>query len=196
MVVTEEVLALRTRYLALVVEDLYQPHNAAAVMRAAECFGVQDLHVISSSNRFRSREETEAGAARWLTRHHYDGDGATRTCLQALKQRGYRIWATTLRPGAVPLEQLPLTEKVALCFGTEERGLSDEAHALADGFVYLPMYGFTQSFNISVSVALALFQLTERLRTGPCDWQLSGAEQEELRRHWREVLAAEPRSGA
>ena len=132
------------------------------------------------------KEETEQGAARWLTLHHYDepGGGNTGTCLQGLKKRGYRIWATTLREGSIPIGELPLNEKVALCFGTEERGLSEEAHRLADGFVRLPMYGFTQSFNISVSVALALFELTERLRAGPANWALAEEEKNALRAEW------------
>ncbi len=181
-----EVLALRTRFLTIVVEDLYQPHNAAAAIRACECFGVQDLHAIATRQTWRVSEEVVAGADQWVDVHTWDDPEAenTRVCLETLKEQGFSILATSLRPGCIPLSEVPLDQKTALCFGTEKLGLSDLAHDLADGFVRIPMYGFTQSFNISVSTALSLSDLSGRLRSSPQPWQLTQGDRDHLERRW------------
>ena len=188
------VLANRTRHLVAVTEDLYQPHNGAAAIRTCEAFGVQDLYAIANRNPFRVSPEIEAGASRWVSLHHYGGPGTghTRRCLGDLKQRGYRVLSTSLRPGGTPLSELELDQKTALCFGTELAGLSDEAHDLADGFLHIPMYGFTDSFNISVSLALSLSCLANRLRASSLDWRLSPAESTELRLQWLWQLSNPP----
>lgn len=182
----ERVLAERTRAVTVVTEDLYQAHNGAAVLRACDNFGVQDVHAFSGRNAFRVAGDVVAGADRWVDVHHTRASegGSVRSLATKLKRAGYRLVATTLRPGSVPLDQLPVTGKVALLFGTEEKGLSDEAHHHADDFVWLPMYGFTQSFNISVSLALSLFNLTRRLKQSDVDWQLSSTESRWLRLRW------------
>lgn len=183
----DRILAQRTRYIAVVLEDIYQPHNASAVVRSCECFGVQDAHVIEGRNSFRVSRGVTVGSAKWLSIHRYR---ATRPCLAALKERGYRLAAATLRPDSMPIQALGLEQKVALCFGTEEEGLSPEAHALADCFVRIPMYGFTQSFNISVSVALCLFELTERLRASAIEWGLTEAEKLDIKYEWMRTIPA------
>ena len=182
----ETVLARRTRFLTVVVEDIYQSHNAAAVMRACECFGVQDLHVVPRRNVFRIDNGSLGRGARRLTIREYAAGrkNPTEACLTSLKKQGYCIAATTLRPGAVAIGELDLGQKLALCFGTEEHGLSEEAHQLADRFVYLPMYGFTQSFNISVSVALSLYECVRRLPTGSAFPMLSPEERLDLKVEW------------
>lgn len=187
------VVAQRTRYLAVVTEDLYQPHNGAAVIRACEGFGVQDIYAIGNRNPFPLSTEVAAGAERYVDVHTYDEAGCDNTtaCLTALKAKGYRVFATTLREGCIPIEQVPLDQKLALCFGTEMQGLSETAHHLADGFVRLPMVGFTQSFNISVSCALSMLSLTTRLHASDHDWRLSPDEQEALARRWRASLNQE-----
>lgn len=159
----DAVLAKRTDRLTVVLEDVYQPHNAASVIRSCDYFGVSDLHFICKRNTPRISEEIAKGATDWVRIHRYETPGAdnTRLCLAALKQRGYRIAATTLREGSESIEDLDLDQKLALCFGTEEKGLSEVAHELADVFVYIPMYGFTQSLNVSVSVAISISLLTE-----------------------------------
>ncbi|MCA9978378.1 MAG: RNA methyltransferase [Anaerolineales bacterium] len=181
-----EVLDQRTRYLTVVLENVYQPHNASAVLRSCECFGVQDVHIIEKEYSFRPNTEIVMGASKWLTLHQYreiEGQ-TTQTCLNALKAKGYRLVATTLHADSIPLHELPLDQPVALCFGTEKRGLSQEAHDLADLFVKIPMSGFTQSFNISVTAALFLYDLTNRLRTSPYPWQLTAAEKQALALSW------------
>lgn len=181
-----QVLESRTRWLTIVLENIYQPHNASACLRSCEAFGIQDIHVIENKNRFQCIEGVVMGADKWLTinRYHDPGVSSTTPCLQALKNKGYHIAATTLREGAIPLNDLPLDQPVALAFGTELTGLTDEAHDLADSFVYLPMHGFTQSFNISVTVALAVASLTNRLRDTEIKWQLAEDEKFTLRREW------------
>jgi tRNA (guanosine-2'-O-)-methyltransferase len=122
------------------------------------------------------------GATKWLSIHRYQA--GTRPCLTALQERGYRIAAATLRPGGVPVQEIDLAQPLALCFGTEEEGLSDEAHDLADLFVRVPMQGFTQSFNVSVTAALFLYDLTGRLRASDYPWPLSPAEKRTLTLDW------------
>jgi tRNA (guanosine-2'-O-)-methyltransferase len=175
-----EVLARRSRRLTVVFEDLYHPHNASAVMRTAECFGVQDVSVVEQSKRFRPNSDVVRGAARWLTLHRFRtfADAAAR-----LREHGYRLAATSVDPGSIPLEAVDLTAPLALCFGTEETGLSDAALEAADLRVHVPMEGFTESLNVSVTAALCLRELSRRLRDGD-GWQLTAAEQDELRLVW------------
>lgn len=185
----ESVLAQRTRHVSVVVENIYQTHNASAIIRSCECFGVQDVHVIEKDNAFKTNADIVMGAEKWVsvTRHartDTDLHGPTQTCLMGLKQKGLTIIATTLREGAVPIEQLDVTKPLALVFGTEETGLSDAAHELADVFVKLPMFGFTQSFNVSVSAALCLSHILSKVRTSNVQWRLKEAELIDLRLEW------------
>ncbi len=182
----QQVLDQRTRYLTVVLEDIYQPHNASAVLRSCECFGLQDVHIIEQRNPFRPNRDIALGAPKWLSLHHYRAEEGqhTQTCLTTLRAQGYRIAATTLRPDSIPIHALDLNQPIALCFGTEEQGLSDTAHNMADVFVQIPMYGFTQSFNISVTAALFLYDLTNRLRESAQNWALTPAEKQTLMLAW------------
>jgi tRNA (guanosine-2'-O-)-methyltransferase len=180
----DEVLPLRTRHITVVLENIFQPNNASAVLRSCECFGLQDVHIVEDRNEYQLNSGVLRGASKWLTLHRYQEPDSMRHCLTALKQHGYKIAATTLRPGAISIRELDIHQKIALCFGTERHGLTEEAHELADVFVKAPMNGFTQSFNISVSAALCLYELTGRLRQSEANWQLSEAEQLDLRTDW------------
>lgn len=190
--VMRSVLAFRTRHLCVVLEDLYQPHNASAVLRSCDCYGVQDVHILERRYRFEVKKTISLGAAQWLTLHRYrlQPEESSAPCLEALRRRGYQIVATTLRPGSRPIDTLDVARPVALCFGTEEEGLSDAAHDAADAHVHLPMYGFTQSFNISVTVALCLQILTQRIRACGADRGLSDEERQEILLGW--TLASVP----
>lgn len=189
------VLAFRTRYLTVFVEDLYDPRNVSAILRSCDCFGVQDVHAVEKRNEFpRYGGYAAAGAENWVSVHRYTDEAGlgTTSCLQQLKQKGYFVVATTLRETAdslgteqdFSLDALPLNQPLALCYGNEEVGLSREAHQLADAFVHIPMYGFTQSFNISVTVALSLHMLTQRLHQSDVAWQLSEAEKVAIELEW------------
>lgn len=182
----KSVMAQRTRHLTVVLENIFQPHNASAVLRSCDCFGVQDVHIVEDENEYRVNPDIALGASKWLTLHRYGHDAGhnMRRCVGRLRDEGYRIVATTLREDSIPLPELAIDHKTALCFGTEEFGLSEEAHELADAYVQIPMFGFTQSFNISVSAALCLYELTNRLHQLDLDWTLSAAEKTQLRTLW------------
>ena len=161
----ETIIKNRTRHITVVLEDIYQPHNASAVLRSADLFGVQDIHIIENRNQYEVNPDVALGSSKWLTLNKYNNqEQNTVACFENLRKNGYRIVATTPHKEDVMLDELPLNQKTAVVFGTELEGLSDIALENADAFVKIPMYGFTESFNISVSAALTLFNLTERLR--------------------------------
>ena len=173
---------LRTRHLCVVLEDIYQSHNASAVLRSCDCFGVQDVHVIEKSNAFNPAGDVAVGSSKWVDYYRY---GSTAEAYKALKDKGYRIVATLPHERDQMITDLNITEKTALVFGTELTGLSPEAVEMADAHVKIPMYGFTESFNISVCAALSLFSLTERMRAdGNLHWQMTDEELIELKLEW------------
>lgn len=173
-------LLLRTRHVSVALEDLYQSHNAAAIVRSCEAFGVQDLHCITDKNKFQVKNTIASGAAKWLTlQEHKTTDG----CIALLKERGYTVVATS-PDAATTLESISLDQKIVLFFGTEQDGLSQSAIEQADQLIKIPMFGFTQSLNVSVSVGICLQQVTTRLRNSTINWQLSAAEQDDLYLVW------------
>ena len=182
----ERVLDQRTRQVCVVLEDIYQPHNASAVLRSCDCFGVQDIHVIENRHEFSPSSSVTIGADQWVTLHSYNRTGVNNTarCFEKLRQEGYAIIATTPHEQDVTLPEIPVNRKTALLFGAELTGLSDYALDHADGFVRIPMFGFSESYNISVSAALCLYELTLRIRDENIDWQLSENEKTELRIEW------------
>ena len=181
-----QVLGNRTRHITVVLEDLYQPHNASAVLRSCDGFGIQDIHIIESRNQFDASKGVTIGADKWLslTRYNEENVSNTKACFQALREQGYTIVATTPHEQDVNLSELPVDQKTALVFGTELEGLSDEALELADSYVKIPMYGFSESFNISVSAALSLYDVTQRMREQALNWQLNDEEYDELFYKW------------
>jgi tRNA (guanosine-2'-O-)-methyltransferase len=182
----DRVLRERTKYMTVVLENIYQPHNASAVLRSCDCFGVQDVHIIENEYKYEFNPHVSLGAAQWLSLHQYNSAANnTPECIASLKNRGYRIVATSPGPGAVPIQEFDISRgPFALMFGTEKFGLTPEACEMADESVRIPMYGFTESFNISVSVALCLFHFTERLRSESVPWQLTEPENTEIMLQW------------
>lgn len=180
----EEVLSHRTRHVTLVLEDIYQSQNASAVFRTAECFGIQDIHLIENLNKYTLSRGVLKGANKWLSLiHHNSSNDNTASCFQQLKESGYRILATT--PNAThSISDVDVSEKVALILGNELHGLSDYAKQHADIQVKIPMYGFTESLNLSVSAAIGVSELVTKLRKSKINWQLSQAEQNELKLSW------------
>lgn len=180
------VLEQRTRHLCVVLEDIYQPHNASAVLRSCDCFGVQDVHIIENEHRFRPSKGVTIGADQWLSlQKHADPEiNNTRQCFKQLQDKGYRIIATTPHRDEVTIDQLPVEPQTALVFGAELTGLSEEAMELADGFVKIPIYGFSESYNISVSAALCLYEINKRLRSSGIGWGISEDEKIDLRLNW------------
>jgi tRNA (guanosine-2'-O-)-methyltransferase len=182
----ESLVQQRTRYLTIVLEDIFQPHNASAVLRSAEGFGVQDIHIIENKNTYAVNPDVALGSAKWLTLQKYRRhENNTMACISNLKAQGYRIVATTPHTNDCFVSELDVTKgKIALLFGTELEGLSKDAIEAADEYVRIPMYGFTESFNISVSAALCMYDLTGRIRKSGVDWKLRDEEQFELQLAW------------
>jgi tRNA (guanosine-2'-O-)-methyltransferase len=182
----ETVLQQRTRHITIILEDLYQAHNASACLRSCDGFGLQDVHIVENRNLFNLNRDVSLGSDRWLTLYHYRQPkiNNTQDCIHQLKQAGYQIVATTPHEQEKTLDCLPIDQKIALVFGTELNGISETAQSQADQFVRIPMVGFCESFNISVSVALCLYDLTIRLRKSAVHWQLTEAEKQELRHLW------------
>ena len=172
----------RTRHICVVLEDIFQSHNASAVLRSCDCFGVQDIHVVEERNHYAPNSDVSMGSDKWVD--YYKHPDILQT-YDELRTRGYRIVATLPHENDTLITQLDITQPTALVFGTELTGLTPEAIAHADGYVKVPMYGFTESFNISVCAALSLFCLTEKMRSDPAiDWQLDADEQITLKLYW------------
>jgi tRNA (guanosine-2'-O-)-methyltransferase len=182
----EQVLRYRTRYITVALEDIYQPHNASAVLRSCECFGIQDIHIIENKNEYRINPDVVMGATKWLELRRYrEKEFNTSDAIMELRQKGYRIVATTVRDGSVPLEEFDVTKgKFALFFGTELTGLTDSMLEEADEYLMIPMRGFTESFNISVSAAIMLHHLTQSMYKSDVDWPLSEKEKDDLLVKW------------
>ncbi|MEZ7838679.1 MAG: RNA methyltransferase [Flavobacteriales bacterium] len=181
----EDVLANRTKHFTVAVENIFQSHNASAVMRSCDCFGVQDLHVIANHNQYELSKDVAMGAEKWVDMHsYYKKENNTQDCIDELKSQGFQIVATTPHTNDVLLPDFEVTKKSAFFFGTEISGLSDIVLDQADAFVRIPMYGFTESYNISVSAALVLHDVVNRLKKSEVDWALSEEELMDKRIDW------------
>lgn len=179
-----EVLSQRTRRITVVLEDVYGSHNIGAVLRTCDAFGIQDVHIIEDEHEFEHQPEIALGSQKWLTLHHYRQSNPRRNCIAALRAAGYRILAVTPHADAQPPEDVNVARPVALLFGTEKDGLTDEIASLADAAVRIPMYGFVESLNVSVAAALCLYPMVRRLRAGLADWGLTDGERKTLLREW------------
>ncbi|CAM2992622.1 tRNA (guanosine-2'-O-)-methyltransferase [Flavobacterium succinicans] len=176
-----KVLQERTNHFTVVVEDVFQMHNASAVMRSCEVFGVQNLNVIEQRYGKSIDKEIAMGAQKWVDINSFDSVG---NCMDTLKNKGYQIIATTPHTDDCLLDHFDISKPSAFCFGTEKEGLSEEIMQKADGFLKIPMVGFTESLNISVSAAIILQNLTNRLRNSDIPWQLTEAQVLEKRLDW------------
>ena len=185
----ERVLQLRTRHVTLVFEDIDKPHNVSAVLRTAECMGIQDLHFIKNKNNYSVNPAITQGAAKWVSLHHYNGDtNNVSSCYDSLRGNGYSIYATSLHETSRSIYDLDPEKKTAIVFGTEADGITVEAGEKADGFVHIPMSGFTESFNLSVSAAICLTVLKQKLDQWP---GLSSEEKLSLRAEWYRKIVRE-----
>ena len=182
----DKVLENRTRYITVAVENVYQSQNASAVLRTSDCFGLQDIHIIENKNKYDVNPDVALGSSKWLNLIKYNKtENNTLEAIKKLRESGYRIVATSPHKKDVDLENFDLKKgKVALFFGNEVMGLSDLMIENADEYLKIPMYGFTESFNISVSAAIILHNLTSKLRNSNINWQLTDPEREELKLIW------------
>jgi tRNA (guanosine-2'-O-)-methyltransferase len=182
----ENIIITRTRYITVVLEDIFQSHNANAVLRSCECFGIQDVHIIENRNKYRINPDVALGAHKWLSLFRYNQNkNNTLTAVDLLRKQGYRIIATTPGKNNHTLDDLDLCKgKIALLFGSELDGLSPAALEASDEFIRIPTAGFTESLNISVSAAIFIYHLIEKLHNLNINWQLSEEEKKQIRLVW------------
>lgn len=180
-----EVLKERTNHMQLVLEDVYQTHNFSAVLRSADIFGIQTTNFIENRNKYKISEDVSMGSTQWLTLNRYQKfENNTQTCLSDLKNQGYKIVATSLHKNSVSLDELDVSKPFALVFGTELTGITKDVEHAADEFIKLPMYGFTESFNISVCAALCMYHLSSRIRKEVPNYGLNSDEKRDIYLEW------------
>ncbi len=179
-------LKLRTRYITIVIEEIFQSHNASAILRTCDCLGIQDVHIIENKNKYQINPEVTLGSEQWLNIYKYNQqENITNSVIADLKNKGYRIVATSPYASNTSLEEFDLNKgKAAFIFGTELSGISDSIKENADEFLKIPMFGFTGSFNVSVSAAIILHYITLKLRQSSINWKIPDNELNEIRLDW------------
>ncbi|SHF59584.1 tRNA (guanosine-2'-O-)-methyltransferase [Salegentibacter echinorum] len=177
----KEVLAQRTNHLTIATQDVYQLHNTSAVMRSCEVFGIQNLHVIEERKPKNIQREIAMGSQKWTTINSYK---SSEDCLASLRNKGYQIVATTPGTASTALSDFAIEKPSAIFFGTEKEGLSDNIISEADVQLKIPMFGFTESLNISVAAAIIIQSLTSRLRNSKIDWKLDEKEAKSIYFNW------------
>jgi len=180
----ENVLNRRLEHLVVVFENVYQEHNASAIIRTCDGFGIQYIYVIENKNRFKPNEGISLGAEKWVDIIHYQGDNAVKKLYDNLRAQGRIIIATALSENAKNVREIIINKPVAVVFGTEKEGLTKEAINLADICVYIPMEGFVDSFNVSVSAAIILEILTQKLEKAGFKRGLPNNEKKRLLIEW------------
>lgn len=191
----EEVLEQRTRHVTVVLEDIYKPHNASAVLRTCDCYGIQEIHIVEQRNTYDVNRYVTRGSAKWLSLLKYDhpSHNNIEICFNKLKKEGYKLYAIS-PVGNLKPNEIPVDEKIALVFGTEESGITDYVRENVDGLVSIPMYGFTESFNISVAAGIVLDAVIDKIKSIGADWKLNKNEMRKLKLEWYEstIKHAEP----
>jgi tRNA (guanosine-2'-O-)-methyltransferase len=177
----KQVLKQRTKHFTVATEDVYQLHNTSAVIRSCDVFGIQDIHIVEEVNSKRIDREIAMGAQKWVDLNRYH---TVKSCISDLKRKGYQIVGTTPHAEGCDLIDFDISKKSCFFFGRETEGLSQQVLDEADCFLKIPMVGFTESLNISVSAAIILQQVTAQLRKSNIDWQLSEEELIEKRFDW------------
>lgn len=182
----EKVLAMRTRKITVVLEDIFQSQNASAVIRTCECMGIQDVHIIENITKYSINPRVLKGSNKWIDIKHHASRTESNTILlfRELKKEGYKMLVADPGDEGITIDEVSLENKVALVFGNELRGISNEAMSLSDERVRIPMYGFTESFNISVSAAICLNTLVGKLHRNGSFAGLSDEEKDVLKLKW------------
>jgi tRNA (guanosine-2'-O-)-methyltransferase len=185
----ERIAPQRSRHLVVGIENIQQDHNASAIMRSMDCLGFQELHLIEKNNSYQFQRDIALGAARWLdVVQHQEGPEPVLDAIAQLKNKGYRIVATSPHHKAVTPQTIDISRPIALFFGAEKHGISEELLHNADELLHIPMHGFTESFNLSVSAAMVLSALRTRLEASEFDWLLPKAAQTMLKIEWCERI--------
>jgi tRNA (guanosine-2'-O-)-methyltransferase len=178
----EQALRHRTDEVAVVVEGMVDLGNVGAVMRSADGFGIQSVHVVDTAGAYKRSRRTTRGADKWLDRYSWpDAD----SCASHLRANGFRIVAAHMEAEATPIAEADLTDRLAIVLGNELGGVSDEMLSMADDRIHVPMDGFTESFNISVAAAVILFEVRrQRIARSGAHGDLDEARRRRLRAVW------------
>lgn len=184
----------RTRYITVVIEDIFQSHNASAILRTCDCFGIQDIHIIENHNHYQTNPEITLGSEQWLSIYKYNQqENNTITAISTLKDKGYRIVATSPHANNSDLEEFNINNgKAAFIFGSEISGISDTIKEHANEFVKIPMFGFTESFNISVAAAIILYNVSLKLRQSIINWKIPDNELIDIKLEWLKKSVKKP----
>lgn len=176
-----KVLSQRTKHFTVATEDVYQLHNTSAVIRSCDVFGIQEVNIVEEINSKRIDREIAMGAQKWVDLNRFH---TVKDCIKDLKSKGYQIVATTPHTNDCLLHEFDVTKKSCFFFGRETEGLSQEVLDNADCYLKIPMSGFTESLNISVSAAIILQHVTTKLKQTEINWQLTETERLEKRMDW------------
>ena len=183
----EKVLAQRTRYVTVVLENIYQSQNASAAVRTSECMGVQDIHIVEDTAKYHLNIRVLKGSYKWLNLERYRDKKVNNieVCFQHLRSTGYRILVADPAEDGVSIDELDVAAgKIALVFGNELRGASPYSLQHGDAKVRIPMFGFTESLNVSVSVAVCLNTILGQLRRSDSFIGLTEREKDVIRLAW------------
>lgn len=183
--VFQDVLKERTRHFTVILEDLFQKHNTSAITRSCEVFGIQDIHIIENKYKTYVSNQVGKGSQKWMTFHKYNQlTHNTQACIDAVKAQGYQIIATTPHENSKFVGDFDITKKSAFVFGVEKEGVSDMMLEQADGHLKVPMYGFTESLNVSVAAAIVLQDVSTRVRKSDVEWELKPEETDAIYLSW------------
>ncbi|MFA0963762.1 TrmH family RNA methyltransferase [Roseivirga sp. BDSF3-8] len=181
----ERNLANRTRYVSLLLENIYKPHNASAILRTCDCLGIQDVHIVEEDDAYEVNPYVVRGASKWVDVYKYStADGGSVQTVKGLKNRGYRILATSPHKEGYLPDEIPIDQPFVLALGNEHAGLSESILEMADGYVQIPQVGFTESYNISVAAAICLYGTMDRLWRSDTEWRLAEVEASVIRLDW------------
>jgi tRNA (guanosine-2'-O-)-methyltransferase len=174
-----QVASQRTRKIALVLQDVHDPHNVSACLRSADAFGILDCHIIDAHKKtFKST--AARGVSRWL---HLTSHPDITSCAKSLRQQGYRLAAGMPGDNDVALTALPCTQPVALLFGNEHAGIDNGWQPYIDDYFKIPMHGMVESLNISVAAAITMFWVSEKMRTAT-DYLIDDTQKKVLLDRW------------
>lgn len=175
----------RTRHFTFVLEDLFHPHNASAILRTCDCMGIQDVHMIENNHQFVNEKDISLGSKKWLDVYqHNDFDTSSPSCIDKLKEDGYKIAVLNPHQEDVLIQDYPIDNKTAFILGAEKSGLTEYSLKNADVHIKVPMYGFTESYNVSVTAALTMYDVIQRMRKSEMDWRLNEDDQWKLKMAW------------
>jgi tRNA (guanosine-2'-O-)-methyltransferase len=182
----DDVVNNRTKYISVIVEDIFQAQNASAILRTCDCLGIQDIHIIENFNDYNVNPDIALGSDKWLSLYHYNEAQRNNAeyCFNYLHDNGYKIIATSPHKYDCSIEDFHIKSKIAVLFGNEQNGISSYAFQNADIFLKVPMFGFTESFNVSVSAGIILYNLISKLKKTNIDWKLTEDEKIDIKLNW------------